>query len=62
MNLDEVGRYGLIRRAVNEYITLLQFAFYSDAKSYDELRELLNDFVAGIECFGKSHQISGDRN
>lgn len=62
VNFDEVACYELLRKAVNGYRALALFALYRDAKSNNELRDILKDFVAGVYLFGKSHHLSGERN
>lgn len=60
--LDEVSRSGLDHKAVNEHSHLAQFTLYRGANVYKERKEIVKDFVAGVELFGRSPRIPGIRN
>lgn len=61
-NLDEIARYGLLRKAVDEQIIVSQFALYRVAKFYNELKYILKDIAAGVLLPGSCCIISGCRN
>lgn len=54
--LEKVVRYGLLRRALKNHIYLALFASYRRARPYRKQTEIVKDFVAAVELFGKSPQ------
>lgn len=56
--IDEITRYRLQRKAVNEYPDLAQFAIYQKASLYRELKQVVEDFFEGTKQFGKFTRVS----
>lgn len=49
--IDKIALYLLLRRAVNEYPNLAQFALYRSASSYRELKPVVEDIFEGTKQF-----------
>lgn len=61
-SLNQVARYGLLRKSVGKHIDPAQFAFYRGAKSCHELRKIVTYSVPRTELFGRGLQIPHFRN
>lgn len=52
-NLNDLGRYGLLCKNVGKVQGLVQFALYCKPKSYQKLRDVVDDNAVGLK-FSKS--------
>lgn len=50
-DIDGHARYGLLRRNIAEVHHLVQFALYRRAKSYMELKTVVEDYDGGLKTF-----------